>query len=114
MLRSFSRPTVAKIQKCPEPAYFVKWYRARVRRNLDELHDAGKSLRVFGFGVTEAQVNQKFKLIRGEWQPGDILDKLNECGIPGIDRKIPKESVTSESGLTIAIKPKDERSLRHE
>ena len=99
-----------QLTTCPEPQGFVKWYRRKVTSNLDALAEAGKSLRVFGFGVTEEQVNRRFKLVEGDWQPGDILAKLAQCGIGAIDKAVPAAGQEA-NGLTIAIKPLDVRRL---
>ena len=65
---------------CPEPRAFTRWYKGRVKSNLSQLAGSGKSLRE-GFCVTEAQVNRRFKL-RKDFEPGDIVKKLQACGIP--------------------------------
>lgn len=95
---------------CPETHHFIKWYRRKVQSNLDSLAREGKSLRTFGFGVTEDQVNRHYKLFKGRWQPGQVMAKLEECGIPCVDRKVPPDP---QAGLTIAVKPKDEKRLSH-
>lgn len=99
-----------ELPTCPEPQGFVKWYRRKVTSNLDALAESGKSLRVFGFGVTEEQVNRRFKLVAGDWEPGDILAKLTKCGISAIDKAVPATGQEA-NGLTIAIKPLDVRRL---
>jgi hypothetical protein len=85
---------------CPEPKAFSKWYRRKVNQNLAALHEQGKSLRTFGFGVTEAQVNQRFKLF-DSFERGDVLAKLQGCGVPAVHKKTP------DTEITIAINPKN-------
>lgn len=77
------RPTAS----CPNPQEFVKWWRNRANHNADELSDAGKPMRAYNFTVTEEQVNSRFKLLPASFKPGQLLAKLQDCGIPCYDMK---------------------------
>ena len=74
------------IASCPNPQEFTKWWRNRANRNADELSDAGKPMRSYNFTVTEEQVNSRFKLVANP-KPGEVLAKLQDCGIPCYDMK---------------------------
>jgi len=82
-----------------------------MQRNMADLMANGKSLRTFGFGVTEFQINNHFKLFKqDDWKDGDILAKLRECGFPCIDRNAPPSA--SNEGRLISIKPGDHRRVK--
>jgi len=81
-----------QFEVCPEPKAFSKWYRGRVSRNIDELIDKGKSVRVFGFSVSEEQINNKFRLLKSP-KPGEVLAKLQECGFPAVNKAKPGEDI---------------------
>ena len=73
------------IASCPNPAEFSKWWRNRANRNAEALSEAGKALRAHNFSVTEEQANSRFKLLARNFKPGEVLDKLRECGVPCYD-----------------------------
>ena len=73
------------IASCPNPAAFSKWWRNRANRNAEDLADAGKAMRAVNYTVTEEQANSRFKLVPNDFKPGQVLRKLQECGIPCVD-----------------------------
>ena len=75
------------IASCPNPQEFTKWWRNRANRNADELSDAGKPMRSYNFTVSEEQVNSRFGLLPATFKPGQVLAKLQDCGIPCYDMK---------------------------
>lgn len=73
------------IASCPNPAEFSKWWRNRANRNAEELADAGKAMRAVNYTVTEEQVNRRFNLLPSGFKAGQVLTKLQECGVPCVD-----------------------------
>ena len=73
------------IASCPNPAEFSKWWRNRANQNAEQLSDAGKAMRAVNYTVTEEQVNRRFNLFPSSFKPGQILTKLQECGVPCVD-----------------------------
>ena len=76
------------IASCPNPAAFSKWWRNRANRNAEDLADAGRALRASNYTVTEQQVNSRFKVVSGNPKPGEVLAKLQDCGIPCYDMNL--------------------------
>jgi hypothetical protein len=73
------------IASCPNPAVFTKWWRNRANRNAEELSDAGKPIRAVNYTVSEEEINRRFKVAPSNFKPGQVLTKLQECGIPCVD-----------------------------
>ena len=72
---------------CPNPQEFTKWWRNRANHNADELSESGKPMRSYNFTVTEEQVNGRFRVLPARFKPGQVLAKLQACGIPCYDMK---------------------------
>lgn len=73
------------IASCPNPAVFSKWWRNRANQNAEELSEAGKAIRAVNYTVSEEQINRRFKVAPSNFKPGQVLTKLQECGIPCVD-----------------------------
>ncbi len=72
---------------CPIQPIFIKWARRKIRQNIDQASQEGKSLRDRLFVLSESQVNQRFKL-RESFEPGDIIKDLNRCGMTVIEKNL--------------------------
>ena len=73
------------IASCPNPTEFSKWWRNRANRNAEELSEAGRALRAVNYTVTEEEVNRRFSLVPSSFKAGQVLAKLQECGVPCVD-----------------------------
>lgn len=73
------------IASCPTPVEFSKWWRNRANRNAEELSELGKPIRAVNYTVTEDQVNHRFHVLPNNFKAGEVLTKLQECGVPCVD-----------------------------
>ena len=73
------------IASCPNPAEFSKWWRNRANHNAEELSEAGRALRAVNYTVSEEEVNRRFNLVPSNFKAGQVLTKLQECGVPCVD-----------------------------
>ena len=67
------------IGQCPNPEQFAKWWRGKANRNMAT---APGPLRATNFCVTEEDINARFKLVDRSFTKGDVLGKVQQCGIP--------------------------------